>query len=128
MPIRLLILLLGGLSLLSLSACSIKATLNQTTDTTSNITGSTSGRAWWNEDGMLKQEHKIAAFTTYNADNLASDMARGQGEYFASLQALHQRSENTDAQAAAQDAYGRWSRSGSTSPDALVTHWQSLTR
>ena len=39
----------GGLSLLLLlSACSFKATFKETTDTTSNITGTTSGRIWWN--------------------------------------------------------------------------------
>ena len=60
----------GGLALvLLLSACSFKATFKETTDTTSNITGTTSGRIWWNEDGLLKPEHKVAAFTAYNADN-----------------------------------------------------------
>jgi hypothetical protein len=32
--------------LLGNTGCTIKATLNQTTDTTSNITGTTSGAAW----------------------------------------------------------------------------------
>ena len=71
-------LMLGGLScMLLLSGCSFKATFKETTDTTSNITGTTSGRVWWNEDGLLKPEHKVAAFTAYNAQNLEEDLARG---------------------------------------------------
>ena len=80
---------LGGLScMLLLSACSFKATFKETTDTTSNITGTTSGRVWWNEDGLLKPEHKVSAFTAYNAQNLEEDLAHGQGEYLASLDSL----------------------------------------
>ena len=89
MHARPIFLMLGGLScMLLLSACSIKATFKETTDTTSNITGTTSGRVWWNEDGLLKPEHKVAAFTAYNAQNLEEDLARGQGEYLASLDTL----------------------------------------
>ena len=89
MHARPIFLTLGGLScMLLLSACSTKATFKETTDTTSNITGTTSGRVWWNEDGLLKPEHKVAAFTAYNAQNLEEDLARGQGEYLASLHTL----------------------------------------
>ena len=114
---------LGGLScMLLLSACSFKATFKETTDTTSNITGTTSGRVWWNEDGLLKPEHKVAAFTAYNAQNLEEDLARGQGEYLASLGRLMAFSEASSFQPFAQDAYSRWSRSGSTSTDELMNH------
>ena len=70
------------------SGCTLKATFKQTTDTTSNITGTTSGHAWWSEDGLLVPEHKTIAFTKYNEANLEQDMARGQGEYVTSLATL----------------------------------------
>lgn len=46
MPAHPLILVGVVAILLSWNGCTIKATLNQTTDTTSNITGTTSGAAW----------------------------------------------------------------------------------
>ncbi|GAB1725018.1 MAG: DUF3015 domain-containing protein [Nitrospira sp. CR1.1] len=119
----------SGLSLMVLlSACSFKATFKETTDTTSNITGTTSGRIWWNEDGLLKSEHKVAAFTAYNAQNLESDAARGQGEYLASLGAL---SDQPDAQAfrpAAQASFSRWGQTGYLSTTDLVKSLQSARR
>ncbi|MCC2639716.1 MAG: exported protein of unknown function [Nitrospira sp.] len=122
---RLTITFLGGLSLmLLLSACTLKATFKQTTDTTSNITGTTSGRIWWNEDGLLNPEHKILAFTSYNAQNLQEDLARGQGEYLDSLEALMGRSGRA-FQLTAQDSFRRWSQSGSSSAHDLVKHLQS---
>jgi hypothetical protein len=70
------------------SGCTLKSTIKQTTDTTSNVTGTTSGHAWWNEDGLLFPEHKAIAFAKYNEANLEQDLARGQGEYVTSLTAL----------------------------------------
>jgi hypothetical protein len=70
------------------SGCTLKSTIKQTTDTTSNVTGTTSGHAWWNEDGLLFPEHKVIAFAKYNEANLEQDLARGQGEYVTSLAAL----------------------------------------
>ena len=115
MHARKICLMLGGLScMLLLSGCSFKATFKETTDTTSNITGTTSGRVWWNEDGLLKPEHKVAAFTAYNAQNLEEDLARGQGEYLASLGTLMTHSESSSFQPFAQDTYSRWSHSGNS--------------
>lgn len=120
---------LGGLSfLLLLSACTFKATTKETTDTTSNITGTTSGRVWWNEDGLLKPEHKVAAFTAYNAQNLEEDLARGQGEYLASLDTLMGAPEPSTFRLFAQDAYSRWSQSGNSSTDELVGHVRTAPR
>lgn len=120
---------LGGLSFtLLFSACSFKATFKETTDSTSNITGTTSGRIWWNEDGMLKPEHKVAAFTAYTAQNLETDAARGQGEYLASLGTLTERSETQAFQPSAQDSFSRWSQSGSASATDLVKALQSSPR
>jgi hypothetical protein len=70
------------------AGCTIKGTVKQITDTTSNVTGTTSGHAWWNEDGLLLPEHKAIAFATYNEANLEQDLARGQGEYVTSLATL----------------------------------------
>lgn len=129
MHARLTFTALGGLScMLLLSACSFKATFKETTDTTSNITGTTSGRVWWNEDGLLKPEHKVAAFTAYNAQNLEEDLARGQGEYLASLETLMEKSESPSFQLFAQDAYSRWSQSGSASTDELMNHVHTAPR
>ena len=88
--------------LLISTGCTLKATINETTDTTSNITGTTSGRIWWNEDGLLKPEHKAIAFATYNEANLEQDLARGQGEYISSMGTLL--GVTSDAQLAFQAA------------------------
>ena len=80
--------------LLQTTGCTLKGTTQQITDTTSNITASTSGRIWWNEDGVLNPEHKAIAFATYNGANLEQDIARGHGEYLSSLGALLGVNEN----------------------------------
>lgn len=82
--------ILAGLALAILHAtgCTIKGTINQITDTTSNVTGTTSGAAWWNEDGQLKPNFKAAAFAAANAGNLEQDIAAGRGEYLTSMSVL----------------------------------------
>jgi hypothetical protein len=70
------------------SGCTIKGTIKETTDTTSNITGTTSGRTWFTEDGLLHPEHKLTAFMALNQTNVEQDLARGQGEYVTSLGTL----------------------------------------
>jgi hypothetical protein len=77
-----------SLILTQVTGCTLKGTTEEIIDTTSNITVSTSGRIWWNEDGLLNPEHKAIAFATYNPTNLEQDIARGQGEYLASLGSL----------------------------------------
>ena len=74
--------------LLGSTGCTIKATLNQTTDTTSNITGTTSGAAWWSEDGQIKPDFKATAFVSFNHENLRQDLAAGRGEYLGSVSRL----------------------------------------
>ena len=61
--------------------CTLKGTIKEITDTTSNITGTTSGRTWFTEDGLLHPEHKLTAFTALNQMNVEQDLARGHGEY-----------------------------------------------
>ena len=70
------------------SGCTLKGTINETTDTTSNVTGTTSGRTWFTEDGLLHPEHKLTAFMALNQTNVEQDLARGQGEYVTSLGTL----------------------------------------
>ena len=109
------------------SGCSLKATINETTDTTSNVTGTTSGRTWFDEDGILRPDHKIIAFTTYNHANLEQDFARGQGEYLSALGTLM---GVTDADrpafnAKAQDAFEPLA---STDHAGRVEYLRTLTR
>jgi hypothetical protein len=72
---------------LVLPACTFKGTTNQTTDTTSNITGTTSGKSWF-EGGLVKKDQEVNAFADLNFENLKQDMAAGHGEYLASLGSL----------------------------------------
>ena len=76
------------LAMTVLGGCTITGTINEILDTTTNVTVSTSGRTWWNEDGLLKSEHKAIAFAAYNQSSLEQDIARGGGEYLASLGSL----------------------------------------
>ena len=86
MPYRLLTLL--SLAVSVLTGCTITGTIQEILDSTTNVTVSTSGRTWWNEDGLLKSEHKAVAFAAYNQSNLEQDIANGRGEYLASLSSL----------------------------------------
>ena len=74
--------------MLGTTGCTLKATINQTTDTTSNITGTTSGAAWWSEDGQIKPDFKTTAFVSFNHENLRQDLAAGRGEYLVSMSTL----------------------------------------
>jgi hypothetical protein len=74
-----------ALALLALSACTTKGTIKATTDPTTDILSSTSGKTWFAEDGYVHDEYKAIAFASLNFTNLNQDMARGQGEYLASL-------------------------------------------
>jgi hypothetical protein len=63
------------------SGCTIKATLDTTTDPTTEFLSSTTGGSWWTEDGLVKNGEHARAFVANNYDNLLQDMARGNGEY-----------------------------------------------
>jgi len=73
----------AGMLISSLPACTTNP-FEPTTD----LVSSTSGRAWWNEDGLIRPEHKAIAFATYNRANLEQDIAKGRGEYLSSLGTL----------------------------------------
>ena len=77
-----------SLAITVLTGCTITGTTEEIVDTTSNFTSSTSGRTWWNEDGLLKSEHKAIAFAAYNQSNLEQDIAKGRGEYLDSMSSL----------------------------------------
>ena len=79
---------IGASLILGTMGCTLKATINQTTDTTSNITGTTSGAAWWSEDGQIKPDFKTTAFVSFNHESLRQDLAAGRGEYLVSMSKL----------------------------------------
>lgn len=79
---------LMAVALLALSACTLKGTTDQVTDTTQNTTVSTSGRSWFTNDGLVRQGEHANAFAALNYDNLTHDMAFGGGEYLSSLGSL----------------------------------------
>ncbi|MGZ8366920.1 MAG: DUF3015 family protein [Nitrospira sp.] len=83
-----IVAVIGASLMLGITGCTLKATINQTTDTTSNITGTTSGAGWWNEDGQIKPDFKATAFISFNHANLQQDLAAGRGEYLASMSRL----------------------------------------
>jgi DUF3015 family protein len=85
---RVTVLTILPVLMLIAASCTLKATFKETTDTTSNITGTTSGRTWFSEDGLLQPDFKVTAFVALNAENLRHDMARGQGEYLSSVGSL----------------------------------------
>lgn len=69
------------LMLASASGCTLKATLDTTTDGVTNFLSSTTGKSWWTEDGLVKSGEQARAFVAMNSDNLLQEMAQGQGEY-----------------------------------------------
>ena len=69
-------------------ACTLRGTTESETDTTNNITVSTSGRTWFTPDGLVRDDQKVNAFATLNFENLRQDMARGEGEYLVSFSNL----------------------------------------
>lgn len=78
---------------IALGCCAILAGACTTTPTGTtkdmfDFTSSTTGRSWYNEDGMLRPEHRPIAFTSANYETVKRDIARGQGEHLASLATL----------------------------------------
>lgn len=85
---RLTLLFSAVALMLTLPACTTKGTIKATTDPITDILSSTSGKSWFTEDGLVKDEFKVEAFTALNFENLKQDMAQGQGEYLTSLGSL----------------------------------------
>jgi hypothetical protein len=61
--------------------CTIKATLDTTTDGTTEFLSSTSGKSWWTEEGLVKRGEHARAFVATNHDTLLQEIAQGHGEY-----------------------------------------------
>ncbi len=70
---------------LTLSACTIKATTDTTTDGTTEFVSSTTGKTWWTEEGLVKQGQHAGAFVAVNYENLLQNIAKGEGEYLQSF-------------------------------------------
>lgn len=71
------------------TGCSIKATLDQTLDTTSNVSGTTSSvRSWVSEDGLVRPEYKALALIAASRDNMEQNIAAGSGEYLTAVGTL----------------------------------------
>src|SRR5919112_1886923 len=109
-------------ALLGLSACTLRATTQETIDTTQNTTVSTSGRSWFTNDGLVRQGEHVNAFAALNYDNLTHDMAFGSGEYLSSLGTLmgvpdHQRTVFFHL---AQSHYTTLAESDNTTPVNLI--------
>lgn len=113
--------------LLLSTGCTLKATMDTTSDATSNFLSSTTPGAWYTEDGLLRAEHKVSAFTAYNQTNLEQDLARGQGEYLTSLGTLLGVADDRQAafRSNAQDAFGRLL---SADQATRVAHLRTLAR
>jgi len=92
-----------------------------TTDITDTISSTTPG-VWWNENGTVKAEYKAIAFTTLNFENVKQDLARGEGEYLASLAILLGVSRDEQARffVAAQRQAGDLMRSQQTTPEQVL--------
>ncbi|MCA9451520.1 MAG: hypothetical protein KC584_02665, partial [Nitrospira sp.] len=58
-----------GIFLLGISSgCTIKATLDTTSDGVTNFLSSTSGKSWWTEDGLVKHGEHARVFVVTNHD------------------------------------------------------------
>lgn len=69
--------------------CSIKATLDQTMDTTSNVSGTTSSaHSWVSEDGLVKPDYKALALIAASRENMEQNIAAGSGEYLTAVGTL----------------------------------------
>jgi len=97
----------------------LEVTTNGTGFNTFAISSGTSGCT---NDGKFWAEHKVNAFAALNFENLAQDMAQGQGEHIASLATLM--GIPADQQPAffamTQEKYASFVSAGETSPIAMV--------
>ncbi|MGQ0811882.1 MAG: DUF3015 family protein [Nitrospiraceae bacterium] len=119
------------MSVLSLlfSACTLRGTTESVSDTTQNTTVSTSGRSWVTVDGMIRSDQRAIALATTEFENLQEDMARGRGEYLASLGSLlgvtTERQE--DFFRLTKETYPALIASGSMTPDAMLAVFHTVT-
>ena len=90
-------LLTVAVMIVGMSGCTFKATVDTTTDGTTEFVSSTTGKTWWTEEGLVKNGEHAGAFVSVNYENLLRDIATGDGEYLRAfgkvlhVPALHQR-------------------------------------
>ena len=84
--------------------------------------GISSGTSGCTNDGKFWAEEKVNAFAALNFENLAQDMAQGQGEHLASLATLMgiPAAQQPAFFAMTQEKYASLVAAGETSPVALV--------
>ena len=84
--------------------------------------GISSGTSGCTNDGVIMGQHKVDAFASLNFDNLAQEMARGEGEHLASLASLMgiPAAQQPAFFAMAQERYLTLIEAGERSPVALV--------
>ena len=75
------VLVLAGVGLVTTACNTSKATV----DTFAKFTSSTSPGEMFDADGYVKQSQKARLFAAVAFENLEQDIARGNGEYLASL-------------------------------------------
>jgi Protein of unknown function (DUF3015) len=63
----------------------VSGATSEFTEPTKELTSSTTPGAWFTEDGPVKAEHRLRAFTTYSFHSLKSDVAQGRGEFLLSF-------------------------------------------
>lgn len=66
---------------IGLSACTVTESVNK-------FLSSTTPGSWVTQDGLMKAEYRVTAFTSLNFENLKQNMAQGHGEYLSSLSTL----------------------------------------
>lgn len=108
-----------------LSACTSPT---GTTKDSFDMTSSTTGRSWFTEDGIVKDDTKALAFATMNFTVVKQNMAQGQGEYLTSLGTLLGVPADRQPSFAAlvQDQYPTLVRSDRSTPGEVVAFLQEL--
>jgi hypothetical protein len=118
-PPQLFALILAVAFQAAMSACtSPTGTVKDSFD----VTSSTTGRSWFTEDGIVRDDSKALAFTTLNFTVVKQNMAQGHGEYLASLATLLGIPADRQARFAAlvQGRYPTLVRSDHSTPAQLV--------
>jgi Protein of unknown function (DUF3015) len=105
-----------------LAACTFRGTTDSVTDTTQNVTVSTSGRTWFTIDGVIRNDQRVNAFVAINFENLKQNMAQGHGEYLTSLSSLMQIREDrkADFYSLVQSRYPQLVAAQSTTPAEMI--------
>lgn len=97
----------------------LMVTTNGTGFNTFAISSGTSGCT---NDGVVVENEKVNVFAALNFDNIAQDMAQGNGEYLTSLASLMgvPSNQHQDFCQMAQEKYTTLVRSGESSPKAVI--------